>query len=361
MERVLIYGMTNNLGGIESYIMTLLEEAGDRIQFDFVTDFPSIAREEVLRERGCRIFYIPAKSKGVFAHRRAFLKILKEHPELRTVYFNVLDAGSAITMQVAKSAGRRVVVHSHNNSTEKVLLHKMMKPVLNLIATARFACSEQAAEFMFGHRDAVIVPNAIDAEHFAYDPEKRRRLRAELGISPETAVILHVGRLSLQKNPFRLLQIFEAFHQRRPDSVLLWTGTGELADEVHDAAGKSPARDAVRFLGLREDIADLYSAADLFLLPSKYEGLGIVLIEAQSSGLPSLASSVVPAAAGLTDSLEYFDLEKSDEEWAKKLESMLGERHAGDLNAIAAAGYDKNHPSAATLELFDCLSSASRG
>ena len=237
MKRVLVYGMTDNPGGIESYLLSIIERASERgIQLDFVTDFPSIAHEEVLKQQNARIYYIPAKGKKLVQHMLGLRKILREHPEYETVYFNILDAGAAITMLVPYFLRRKRVVHSHNGSTDKERLHMLCQPLLNKMTNEYVACSKLAAEFMFGNKicskkQILIVPNAIDVEKYNFNLEKRNTYREKLQVQ-DNLVICHVGRITRQKNPFRLIDIFSSLHDREPKSVLLYIGTGDLEQEI---------------------------------------------------------------------------------------------------------------------------------
>lgn len=361
MERVLVYGMTYNLGGIESYLMNLLERLDpQQLQFDFVTDFAAIAYRDELEARGCRIYNIPAKSSGVLAQWRALHKTLRAHPEYHKIYFNVLDAGSAITMLIPWLMGRQIVTHSHSGDTDKQCLHRLTRPFLNLFTAKRCACSGLAADFLFGPRyrrqgKVGIIPNAIDTRKFRFDPARRTTVRLALSLEPSTRVILHVGRPSRQKNPFRLLDIFAAFRAAYPDSVLLYIGTGELETEVRAYAARTLPPAAVRFLGLRRDIPDLMFAADAFLLPSLYEGLPMVAVEAQAAGLPVLASDAVSTETALTPLVRFLSLDEPDRIWAEALAQSFLELRESPTSMLIDAGFDSASPSAAEKELVSYL------
>ena len=237
MKRILVYGMTNNPGGIESYLLGMTSKIKKYgIQFDFVSDFDSMAYADELRRNGSRLYFIPAKGKKLPQHLGAMRKLLRDHPEYQTVYFNILDAGAAFTASVPWLMGRRIVVHSHNGSTEKVRLHRMCRPFLNRMADERAACSELAAEYMFGKRQqsrkpAVIIPNAIRADRYYFNENTRTEYRGKLGLD-DRFVICHVGRMAEQKNPFRLIDIFGELYRLEPKAELLYIGTGELEEQV---------------------------------------------------------------------------------------------------------------------------------
>ena len=341
MKRILVYGMTDNRGGIERYLVNLAYRLKDKIAFDYITDFPDIAHREELEEQGSKIFFIPAKSKGVFAHLKAFYKVLKEHKEYSLVYFNILDAGAAVTQVVPFILGRKIVTHSHNGDTDKKALHKFCKPFLKLFTKSRVACSLLAAKYMFdSQKNVLIVPNAIDTARFAFDNEKREQKRKELGIE-DKKVICHIGRLSNQKNPLRLLQIFKTVIEKDSNFVLLSVGAGEMQDEVRAYSKVIGVDKNVLFLGMRTDIEELLFASDIFFLPSLYEGLPIVALEAQASGLPLILSDRITKEIDICGTAEFISLDESNDVFAQSILSAAGNRY-NCTEKLVAAGYDIN-------------------
>ena len=344
--------MTDNPGGIETYLMNQLHELDrERVMFDFVTDFPTMAYADEATALGAKIYYIPAKSKGVFAHWKALSEILKAHPEYKKVYFNILDAGAAITELIPWLFGRTIITHSHNGSTDRLRLHRLCRPFLNLFTKKRFACSALAAAYMFGKRKAAVIPNMIDADEYAYDPSVRQEKRAALDVA-DRFVVCHVGRLSHQKNPLGVLDIFAEVYKKEPKAVLLSVGTGEMEQEVHAYAAEKNLGDAVRFLGKRADIAAILQAADVFLLPSFYEGLPIVAIEAQAAGLPLILSDTVSKESAVTDNVRFLSLSEPLAVWADAVLACRQFERVPTGERIAAAGYDRAHPTAAQKALL---------
>ena len=345
MKRILVYGMTNNPGGIESYLLGMTSKIKKYgIQFDFVSDFDSMAYADELRRNGSRLYFIPAKGKKLPQHLGAMRKLLRDHPEYQTVYFNILDAGAAFTASVPWLMGRRIVVHSHNGSTEKMRLHRMCRPFLNRMADERAECSELAAEYMFGKRQqsrkpAVIIPNAIRADRYYFNENTRTEYRGKLGLD-DRFVICHVGRMTEQKNPFRLIDIFGELYRLEPKAELLYIGTGELEEQVKAYIKDQPCADRIRLLGVRQDVSELMQASDVFLLPSLYEGLPIVAIEAQASGLPVVLSSNITSETDITGDLCFLDLEKSSREWAEAILKYKNFSREDSREAVRKAGYD---------------------
>ena len=348
VRRILVYGMSDNPGGIETYLRNLVKQSRNKeVVWDFVTDFPRIAYKKELEEAGCRIFYIPAKSKGLLKQWKAFSEILKKHPEYKTVYFNILNAGAVFTMAVPWIYRKRIIVHSHNGSADTTRLHRLCMPVMDSMAKGFAACSRQAGEFMFGSKvmekkQVLFVPNAIDSARYDYDPEIRKQMRRSLGVE-EKYVLCHGGRIVYQKNPKGLIDIFEACFRKDKNCLLLWAGTGDMEEEARAYVKEKGLEAHVRFLGVRNDIDRLMQAADAFLLPSVYEGLPIVAIEAQAAGLPCFISDTVSEEARIVKDLVKFLPLDDVESWKEAVLQARGANRISRKNEIIEAGYDLNH------------------
>jgi len=211
------------------------------------------------------------------------------------------------------------------------------------------ACSEYAGRWLFGNRlydsgRVEIINNAIDLTRFRYDHQAREAIRVELNIM-DKFVIGHVGRFMKQKNHTFLIDVFKQIHMQDSNAVLLLVGEGELEQAVRDKVERLKLADCVFFLGIRSDVHKLFSAMDVFLLPSLYEGLPVVGIEAQSSGLPIAASDTVTKEAKLTKDFMFISLEQSAKEWATRilkthtLKPLCVSRESV-TEQIADAGYD---------------------
>lgn len=342
MKKVLIYGMSNNPGGIETYLLNYYRRNhGKSVHLDFVSDFPTVVEADALQTAGSKIYYIPAKGKGLVPHWKALWKVLREHKEYRTLYFNVMDAGSVFTMLIPFLLGRKIVVHSHNGNTDKVKLHKLCKPFANCLIGDRVACSRLAADHMFGRNGtkALVIPNSIDVRKYTFNPAVRQAMREKLGLGDKLTVC-HVGRLSRQKNPFGVLDMFEALHRMHPNSVLLSVGTGELEKEFHEAIKAKGLEGAVMCLGVRSDVPEILQAADVFLLPSLYEGLPIALLEAQAAGLPCVVSDAITREVAVTNLVTYVSLETPAQDWAVRILQSAQAERTDTFDQLATAGFD---------------------
>ena len=178
------------------------------------------------------------------------------------------------------------------------MLKLLLRPFARVFATEYFACGDAAARWMYGDRRVdsgrvTVLPNAIDLNRFSFSPESRASVRQEIGARETTLVVGHIGRFMYQKNHAYLLRIFQALLVLRPDAILMLAGEGELLDETRALAKALDIEHRVRFLGVRRDAERLYSAMDVFCLPSFYEGLPVVMVEALANGLSCVVSDQV--------------------------------------------------------------------
>ena len=194
-----------------------------------------------------------------------------------------------------------------------------MSARFNRDLTDRFACSRKAGEMLFGASPFTVLPNGVDTGAFArHDPEARARLREHLGVAEDEILLGHVGRFSAQKNHAGLLRIFAAALQRRPNARLLLLGQGPLEAETRALAQELGVADRVIFAGVRTNVQVFYHAMDAFLLPSLFEGLPVVLVEAQAAGLPCFVSDTIDRGAAFADGVHFLPLGDTDA-WAAAL------------------------------------------
>ena len=298
-------------GGIEAVVMNYYRHIDhEQIQFDFYfAEGSTFPQREELERLGAGIYPIPAYSHPL-AYHKALYSAFREHG-YKVVHAH-LSTMSVFALFAAWRAGVPVRI-CHNHSTahwgegKKTLLKYLLRPFNKLFATDWCACGEKAGRWMYGDRafekgKVHVMPNAIDTEKFAFDPAVRVQLRQELGIPLEAFVVGHVGRFTYAKNHEFLVQVFASLKQQCPDAKLLLVGEGELEQQIRDKVAELGLQRDVIFTGARSDVAKLYSAMDVFCLPSRYEGFGLVALEAQANGLPVLLSKAVPEEVAVTNS-----------------------------------------------------------
>ena len=335
-----------NRGGLETMLMNYDRNIDhSMVQFDFlehrdaVTDYD----REILALGG-GIHRLPRLNPFNPLYLRALDRFFREHPEYRIVHSHV-DCMAGIPLEYAKKNGVPVrIAHAHNSNQPKNFKYPIKliyKRKIPKYATHLFACGEDAGRWMFGGQPFSILNNAIDSERFVFSSALRDEKRAELGLDEKTILLGHVGRFSTQKNHAFLLDIFAALLKIRPDCKLLLIGQGDLDQQIHEKVDALGLSDRVIFAGERSDVNALMQAMDVFVLPSLFEGLPLVMVEAQAAGLPCVVSTGVPAACERTKGLvSFLPLDAGAECWAEQiLKSSTIERR--DTSAeIKASGFD---------------------
>ena len=237
---------------------------------------------------------------------------------------------------MAEKAGIKIrIAHSHSTSNpkewKKNLLKNILRPFSKKYANVYFACSELAGRYLFGNKTfdegkVVIINNAIDIEKFRYNEETRKSKRNEIAqrypntkINDDTLIIGNIGRMVASKNQTFLIDIFNEIHKKNENSVLLLIGQGPLQNEIKDKVNKLGLTNSVKFIGQVTNANDYYNAMDVFVLPSLYEGLGMVLIEAQANELPCIASTEVPKEASVSNQVEFISLKEENKKWADNI------------------------------------------
>lgn len=336
-------------GGVESFVMNYYRNIDkSKIQFDFIVDRDSkyIPREEIERLGG-RVILVPPY-QHIYKYMKTLTKVLKEN-EYKIVHSN-LNALSVFPLFCAKIAKVPIrIAHSHSTTNKKEwkknILKNILKPFSKIFANQYFACSEHAGRWLFGNKfyesgKVTIINNAIDTQKFDYNEEIRDSVRKKLDIE-DKFVVGHVGRFISSKNHIRVIEIFNDLLKVNNDAVLLLVGNGSLEVKMKEKVKELGIEQKVIFLGLRENVNELFQGMDLFLFPSLYEGLGMVLIEAQCSGLSCIASTKVPLEAKITNNIEYIDLEKRNEFWINRINLAKENIYREScVNKIKKAGYD---------------------
>ena len=316
------------------------------IQFDFVyfveLDEKATYKTEI-ESLGGEIFLIPRPTLSpcyISYLHRFFATHKEEHLaiHIHEVYLTFMFASFARIYKL------KIITHCHNTKFSDHILHAIRNRILclgiNKNADLRFACSKAAGLALYGkHATFTVINNAIDLNKFAFDSDKRKFIRQSLNIENKT-VIGHVGRFNQQKNHQFLVKIFNEFHKTNSDSVLLLIGEGPLMDEVRGQLAKLSLEDSAIFLGRRRDVAELYNAMDVFVFPSLFEGLGIVLIEAQANGLPCVIASCVPQEA-IIDRAVIVNLSQSPLYWSNTISKVLcSQRTNCDMQKIYSSGFE---------------------
>ncbi len=349
-KKILIFGMTSGYGGVESFIINYVRNMDrEKLSFDFLVYNEPPAYSEEIKALGGKIIIVPGRGRNPIACIKEIKKALKE-TKYDAVWSNLCYLSDILVLKYAKIIGVPIrVIHAHNNvnMSGKLngILHNANKTIINRYATHFWACSDLAGEFFYNQsiiksNKYKVIPNAVDTAKFSFNPTIREDKRKELGIENQF-VLGNVGRLHFQKNHLFLLEIFREVLNKKPDSVLLLIGEGELKEQLENKCRELGIADKVMLLGRRNDVSELMQAMDAFILPSRFEGLGIVLIEAQCSGLYCFASAkVVPNAAKVTDIFEFIDLNEKPSYWADSILSVSENLRTDKSSEVSNSGYN---------------------
>lgn len=330
--RVLIYGFTGNvLGGIEVYTLNMSEYMSDDCVFDYIVDGDECAYRERITKRGGKIFFVPWVRRHPLGYINKLWRIFGEEKKSGTniLYHQLFTMSNLIPDVIAKLRGYKVILHAHNNGLQKggrmyLMAHNLGKILSRFCGFVMFTNSQLSSDYMFGKGvNSKLIYNAIDVGKFAFKQEHRDCIRKELDCQSKT-VIGFVGRLVDQKNPLFMLKVFAEIHKLRPNSELWIIGEGILRGKMEVEINEQGICSSVKWLGRREDVNRLMQGMDLLLQPSVFEGLGIVLVEAQATGLAVVSSEVViPKEAVISDRIKLLPLSEKSAYWAAESVNLL--------------------------------------
>lgn len=349
--KILVVGLSRNRGGVESYIMNMVKHFS-RDLFEFY--FPRNGAEETYGDEICSLgghFIEVPKGRGIhfLQYYAGWWNVLRKF-RFDVIYWNDCSIVSLDVLRMARSLGVPVrIFHAHSSSMDVPLsgvrrwIEKKNFRSLTVIANLLLACSETAAQWMF--RDGAryqVVPNALDVSRYQFSGGVRAKKRNELGVS-DRFLIGFIGRLTPQKYPEFYVQVAAALCRQSSRCFLVMVGAGELESEVRQVAeGLGLASSQFLMLGARSDVPELLQAMDCLVMPSRYEGLPMVLVEAQACGLPCVVSDAISRECDLTGDVTFLSLEDSVEHWANVILQRLQELRDRTLGArkVREAGFD---------------------
>lgn len=334
-------------GGIESYLLSYYDNINrEKIQFDFIVHgkIDEQVKTHIEAYGGKVYIFTPFSMRTLLALRCEIKQFFINHAKAYDIIHCHMANAAFMYFPLAKKYGiRNRLLHSHNNKAAAIWTHAVRNyPLLwwgKKYATHYLACTEDAGRFLFKNRKFTIIKNAIDVDKFIYSPAIRQEMRQKLKLE-DKFVVGHVGRLDPQKNQMFLLDVFAELVKIKKHAVLLLIGDGADKDKLQKKVQKLNLTENVFFLGVKSNVAEYYQAFDVFVFPSEYEGLGIVLIEAQASGLPVLASAdVIPKDAKVSDLLTFMPLSDTAQNWARKIINISGKDRISPINDIIKCGY----------------------
>ncbi len=346
--KILHSEVSDTIGGIEAFLLNISSNIDlKQYQFDIITTARTPAYEKEFTEIGIPVYKI-SSVKHFFKYYKEFSDLLKKN-QYDIVHIHKNSLANPFSILIARKYCKKIVIHSHNTKPSKgkltFILHWINRRLLCTESFLRFACSEEAARWMYGQaveqgKDYYLIKNGINVEKFLPNQKIRDNMRKELGVQNDY-VLCNVGRFTEQKNHHFLIEIFAQFHKRIPKSKLVLVGTGPLLENIKKQVKELSLPEEVLFLGERKDIPQILQAADVFVLPSIYEGLGIAGIEAQAVGLPLITSDNVPKDINVTGNTIFLKLNESIDRWCDSVVSGMQAKNLKNINFIRQC-FDKN-------------------
>jgi len=330
--------------GISAMVLNYFKQFDkNQFQYEFAhwNDVPDAIKNDI-ESRGGVLHKLPVRVKKPFQYYIALKRLIKER-HYSIVHAHGNSSTLYIEMLAAKHAGVQIrISHSHSSMCSYVLLHKLLKPLFHKSYTNAFTCSKKAGEWLF-NGIYEIVNNGIDLDKYSFKSDVSVKTRNELGMN-EKRISGHVGNYIYAKNHDYLIDIFAALIKKNDNYRLLLIGEGELINSIKDKVYRLGIDSYVLILGQRNDVPELLQAMDIFVMPSRYEGLPFVLIEAQAAGLPCIVSSNITREVNLTGLVSYVSLEESPECWANVIENspQVARLHSSTkaCEDLRNAGYD---------------------
>ncbi len=334
-------------GGTESLIMNWYRNIDrTKIQFDFLVRSPDNNYLEEITALGGRVFYTASFPKH-FVRNYQETKAVLAKKEWDVIHVHGNAAMYMLPLRLAKNLSyTHRIMHSHSIKAQNnvfSLIHNLDRTKLPAFATQYLACSAAAGKWMFADHAFTLSRNAIDVDSYRFVAEVRTKTRKNLGIENKF-VVGHVGRFAAPKNHAFLLNVFAEMKRDCPESILMLIGDGELETTIKAKAEQLGIADSILFMGRRSNVGELMSAMDIFVLPSLYEGLGIVLVEAQCNGLPCVVSQEAynEEVNVYPDRVSVLPLSCGAEAWAAHIlsKASIQVNRNVDLDILRECGYD---------------------
>lgn len=347
-KRLLCILSSLNTGGAETFMMKVFRALPKDYKIDFVVSSESGFYEKEVIDLGGKIFRIPLRTKHPLKTIISIYKIVKGNNYSSVLKLCDTPIGVFDLIPAKLAGAKKICVRSCNaNSNESGIrktVNKLIRPLFNRITNVKIAPSILAAEYTFGKRTVskgkvVFLHNAVDLNYYKYDEVERKRLRKQLGIADDITVIGHIGRFNYQKNHDFIIRLFDAYQKKHSNTKLLLVGEGELVEIIKRQVDALSLNNCVSFLGVRSDVPAMLSAFDVLLLPSFYEGMPNVVIEAQAVGLPCVISDTITREANITGMVHYLSLNDDMQNWVEIINKLAGVRINNTTDDFVRSGY----------------------
>ncbi len=360
-------GISPSYGGTEAVVLSMLpfwQLHG--FVFDFINTYEQpLCREEALTKNGGKIIPLNLRRRGrVLAYRRSIRAFFADHAnDYDGIWLNMQEPEHARFLAEAKKSGilqRIVVAHYAGFGAEsswlRSILLRMGRRVINKAATIRIAVSSSSGEYAFRGYPYSVVNSGVDCARFAFDDGRREVVRNALSVSTKTRLYISAGRLTKSKNQHFLLDVYHDLSKSDPGARFLLVGRGEMEQDLRSYAKQLDINN-LQFVTDCDDISPYLDAADVFVFPSLHEGLGMVLLEAQCSGLPCFASDhVIPKEVGILDTFTWVGLDQGSSKWADLIASCSvsgADQRKKAVEMISNAGLTKEEVAQKYLRILN--------
>lgn len=327
MKRILEVNVDDmGFGGVYSLVRNVILAKGPEVALDIacIEPFEQQAHIDELKRYGCDVHYVGYAGNKVL---KQFVIIKNLRSLLRDGGYDAVHIHGDVAYKLlvysvaSRLAGvKPILLHSHASGTDgshrglKEKLHKGSRRFLKWTGTDFVSCSDLASDWMFPNvrrKKITVIHNGVDLDKFRFDPAAREAMRKEWGLE-EAFVLGHVGRFEYQKNHEYLVKVFTEVKKQVPSAKLFLVGEGTLQEDIRQQVRDLGLENDVIFAGLSNEVPKLLSGFDVFVLPSHFEGLPIVGVEAQASGLPVVFADTITKEAKLTDAVTYLPIGEGD-------------------------------------------------
>lgn len=350
--RIFMIGFSANKGGVESFISNICSSLSSN--YEVVLDMPTM---EIDGKKWVR----PANRHNFIKYRAFWRRFYREN-HFDVVYFNTCDVVSIDALKFAKEGGVPVrIIHSHCTGNQEdiggkqSLFHRwserQSRKNLHKYATHLRACSESAGDWMFDGRPYQVIKNGIRISKYSFDSVRREHV-AKLMNDGRGLKIGAIGRLSPQKNPFFTLDVFEQIIRLNDSAHCYYVGDGEYRSELEARIAEKGLREKVTLVGAVDNVNEWVSYLDCLVMPSLFEGLPFVLVEAQAAGLHALVSDTVSVESNITGLVDFMSLDKSIEEWAQRAIEIAEGGHTDVSKCLVEAGYSVERSAQVIMDLI---------
>lgn len=342
-----------DIGGTETMLMNLYRKLNKEIKFDFISyyDYEGYYDQEIRKLGGQVIRLNNPKKVGRIKAIKELSEVIKMNGYDGIHVHTLFNSGIGV-IAAYKGKCRVRICHSHTNSEKKVNLlrriyRELMRVSIKIFSTDFLACSKSAGEYLFGknickNKRFEVIPNYIDYKKILN--YKKEGLREELNLKNDDILIGHIGRFIESKNQSFILDIFKKINEKNSKYKLILVGYGELEEKIKFKAEKLGISENIYFLGLRKDIEKIVNSLDLFIMPSIYEGLGLVLLEAQAGRVPCLVSDAIQEEADLNLGLvKKISLNKGINIWEEEIYKLVKKDINISKNSVEKAFYNKGY------------------